>query len=40
MLLRNINPIGELYNSTKLIIKGFQQYVIDAEILTDSHFRK
>jgi len=40
ILLRNINPTEGLYNSTKLIVKGLHQHVIDAEILTGSHFKK
>ena len=40
ILLRNINPTEGLCNDTRLIIKRFQQHVIDAEILTDSHLGK
>ena len=40
ILLRNLNPIEGLCNGTRLIIKGFQQHVIDAEILTGSHLGK
>ena len=32
--LRNINPTEGLYNGIRLIVKEFQQYIIDAEILT------
>ena len=38
MLLRNLNPTEGLCNGTRLIVKGFQRHVIDAEILTGSHF--
>ena len=34
ILLRNINPTEGLCNGTRLIIRRFQQHVIDAEILT------
>src|SRR6266511_6267769 len=40
MLLRNISPIEGLCNGTRLIVKGFQQHVIDAEILTGSYSGK
>ncbi|GBB98631.1 hypothetical protein RclHR1_32800002 [Rhizophagus clarus] len=40
MLLRNISPIEGLCNGTRLIVKRFQQHVIDAEILTGSHIDK
>ncbi len=40
MLLRNINPTEGLCNGTRLIVKRFQQHVIDAEILTGSHLGK
>ena len=40
ILLRNINPTEGLCNGTRLIIRRFQQYVIDAEILTGSHLGK
>ena len=40
MLLRNLSSTEELYNSTRLIARGIQQYVIDAEILTGSYFGK
>ncbi len=40
MLLRNISLIEGLCNSTRLIVKGFQQHVIDAEILTGSYSGK
>ena len=34
ILLRNLSPSEGLCNGTRLIIKGFQQHLIDAEILT------
>jgi ATP-dependent DNA helicase PIF1 len=34
MLLRNLSPSEGLCNGTRLIIKGFQKHIIDAEILT------
>ncbi|GBC01666.1 hypothetical protein RclHR1_04290002 [Rhizophagus clarus] len=41
MILRNINPIEGLCNgTTRLIVRRFQQHVIDAEILTGSHIGK
>jgi len=40
ILLRNINPTEGLCNGTRLIIRRFQQHVIDAEILTGSHLGK
>ena len=40
MLLRNISPTEGLCNGTRLIVKGFQRHVIDAEILTGSHLGK
>ncbi len=40
MLLRNISPTEGLCNGTRLIVKGFQQHVIDAEILTGSYSGK
>ena len=40
MLLRNISPIEGLCNGTRLIVRRFQQHVIDAEILTGSHIGK
>ncbi|CAB4468053.1 ATP-dependent DNA helicase PIF1-like [Rhizophagus irregularis DAOM 181602=DAOM 197198] len=32
ILLKNISPIEESYYNTRLIVKKFQQHVIDAEI--------
>jgi len=40
MLLRNINPIEGLCNGTRLIVRGFQRHIIDAEIITGSHVGK
>ena len=40
ILLRNISPIEGLCNGTRLIVRGFQRHVIDAEILTGLHLRK
>jgi len=40
ILLRNISPIEGLCNGTRLIVRGFQRHVIDAEILTGSHLGK
>src|SRR6266498_1504819 len=40
ILLQNLNPVKGLYNSIRLIIRKFNNHVIDAEILTDSHFGK
>ena len=40
ILLRNLNPIEGLCNGTRLIVRNFNYYVIDAEILTGSHLGK
>ena len=40
ILLRNLNPSEGLCNGTRLICHGFQNKVIDAEIITGSHIGK
>ena len=40
ILLRNLSPIEGLCNGTRLIVRDFYNHVIDAEILTGSHFGK
>ncbi|CAI2178564.1 789_t:CDS:2, partial [Funneliformis geosporum] len=40
ILLRNLNPSEGLCNRTRLICRGFQSRVIDAEIITGSHIGK
>ena len=40
ILLRNLNPSEGLCNGTRLICRGFQNKVIDAEIITGSHTGK
>jgi ATP-dependent exoDNAse (exonuclease V) alpha subunit len=40
MLLRNISPTEGLCNGTRLIVRGFQRHVIDAEIITGSYLGK
>ena len=40
MLLRNISLTERLCNGIRLIVKEFQQHVIDAEILTGSYSGK
>ena len=40
MLLRNLNPSEGLCNGTRLICRGLQNKVIDAEIITGSHTGK
>ena len=40
ILLRNLNPSEGLCNGTRLICRGFQSRVIDAEIITESHTGK
>jgi ATP-dependent DNA helicase PIF1 len=40
ILLRNLNPSEGLCNGTRLICRGFQSKVIDAEIITGSHMGK
>jgi ATP-dependent DNA helicase PIF1 len=40
ILLRNLNPYEGLCNGTRLICRGFQSKVIDAEIITGSHIGK
>jgi ATP-dependent DNA helicase PIF1 len=40
ILLRNLNPSEGLCNGTRLIIRGLQSKVIDAEIITGSHAGK
>ena len=40
ILLRNLNPSEGLCNGTRLICRGFQSKVIDAEIITGSHIGK
>lgn len=37
ILLRNLNPAEGLCNGTRLIVKGLQKSVIDAEIITGTH---
>jgi len=38
--LRNISPTEGLCNGTRLIVRELQQHVIDAEIITGSHYGK
>jgi len=40
ILLRNLNPSEGLCNGTRLICRGFQSKVIDAEIITGPHIGK
>ena len=40
ILLRNLSPKEGLCNGTRLIVKGLQSQVIDAEICTNSHVGK
>src|ERR1043165_8290251 len=40
ILMRNLNPSEGLCNGTRLICRGFQSKVIDAEIITGSHIGK
>jgi len=40
ILLRNISPTEGLCNGTRLIVRELQQHVIDAEIITGSHYGK
>jgi ATP-dependent DNA helicase PIF1 len=40
ILLRNLNPSEGLCNGTRLIVRGLQSKVIDAEIITGSHIGK
>ncbi|KAJ9553040.1 hypothetical protein OSB04_017085 [Centaurea solstitialis] len=40
ILLRNLNPTNGLCNGTRLICRGFQQNVIDAEIAVGQHAGK
>lgn len=40
ILLRNLNPSEGLCNGTRLICRGLQSKVIDAEIITGSHIGK
>ena len=40
ILLRNIDPANGLYNGTRLIIQGFQNNTIDAEIVLGQHTGK
>ncbi|KAI3515541.1 hypothetical protein L1887_14440 [Cichorium endivia] len=40
MLLRNIDPFNGLCNGTRLICRGFQRNVIDAEIAVGEHAEK
>jgi len=40
LLLRNLSPVKGLCNGTRLIVKDFNNHVIDAEILTGSHLGK
>ena len=40
ILLRNLSPAEGLCNGTRLIVRGLQQHVIDAEIVTGSHCEK
>ena len=37
ILLRNIDPANELCNGTRLVVRGFQRNVIDAEIAVGQH---
>src|SRR6266542_2067486 len=40
ILLQNLNPVKGLYNSIRLIVRKFNNHIIDAEILTGSHLGK
>jgi len=40
ILLRNLNPSEGLCNGTRLIVRNFQNKVIDAEIITGPHIGK
>jgi ATP-dependent DNA helicase PIF1 len=40
ILLRNIDPVNELCNGTRLIVRGFQKNTIDAEIVLGQHAGK
>ena len=40
ILLRNIDPANGLCNGTRLIIRGFQKNIIDAEIVLGQHAGK
>ena len=40
ILLRNIDPAGELYNGTRLVVRGFQRNTIDVEIMVGDHGEK
>jgi len=39
-LLKNIDPAGGLCNGTRLVVRGFQRNIIDAEIMVGDHARK
>src|SRR5664279_2998644 len=40
ILLRNIDPANGLCNGTRLVVRGFQRNVIDAEIVLGQHAGK
>ncbi|XP_002457981.2 ATP-dependent DNA helicase PIF1 [Sorghum bicolor] len=40
ILLRNIDPAGGLCNGTRLVVRGFQRNIIDAEIMVGDHAGK
>src|SRR6266540_1216172 len=40
ILLQNLNPVKGLYNSIRLIVRKFNNHIIDAEILIGSHLGK
>jgi len=40
ILLRNIDPANGLCNGTRLIIRGFQKNIVDAEIMVGQHAAK
>src|SRR3954463_15042235 len=40
ILLRNIDPANGLCNGTRLVVRGFQRNVIDAEIVVGQHAGK
>ena len=39
ILLRNLDPHNSLCNGTRLVIRGFQNNTIDAEIVNGDHAR-
>jgi ATP-dependent DNA helicase PIF1 len=37
ILLRNVDPAGELCNGTRLVVRGFKRNTIDAKIMVGDH---